>query len=117
RIRANSLLGTATCARWKVMYLAWATTLAPILISFSRSVVSAQSRIGLGMKDQLPEEVGQVVRQGNQLQPRRAILETPARQLGPMHRVLALLDPLLRRASLVVEAADLLRCAPVTAGS
>src|SRR5262249_49059979 len=48
RIRANSCCGTATSANWKVRYLAWATTLAPILISFSRSVVSIQPWIGLG---------------------------------------------------------------------
>src|SRR5262249_23657902 len=35
-------------ANWKMTYWAWATTLAPILISFSRSVVSVQPWIGLG---------------------------------------------------------------------
>src|SRR5262249_51232312 len=48
RIWANNCRGTATSASWKVTYLAWATTLAPILISFSRSVVSVQPWIGLG---------------------------------------------------------------------
>ena len=48
RIAANSWRGTATSANWKMMYLACATTLAPILTSFSRSVVSVQPWIGFG---------------------------------------------------------------------
>src|SRR5262249_1606888 len=48
RIGANSFLGTVTSASWKVMYLAWATTLTPNLISFPRSVVSVQPRIAFG---------------------------------------------------------------------
>ena len=40
RIALNSLRGTAISAIWNVVYRAWVTTLAPILISFSRSVVS-----------------------------------------------------------------------------
>ena len=108
RIAANSFRGTATSAIWKMTYLEWATTFAPILISFSRSVVSVQLLIGL-RQHQLAEEVGQVVRQGEQLQPRRVVLEPPAGQLRPLHRVLAFLDPLLRRAALVVEVDDLLR--------
>ena len=36
----NSSLGTATSANWNVTYRPWFTTLAPILTSFSRSVVS-----------------------------------------------------------------------------
>jgi hypothetical protein len=43
----------------------------------------------------LAEEVGQVVGQGEQLQARRVVLEMPARQLRPLRRILALLDPLL----------------------
>ena len=57
---------------------------------------------------QLPKEVGQVVGQGEQLQPRRVVLETPARQLRPLHRILALLYPLLRRTPPVVKAHHLL---------
>src|SRR6516225_1433234 len=48
KIWANNCRGTVPSASWKVRYLAWATTLAPILISFSRSVVSVQPLIGLG---------------------------------------------------------------------
>ena len=48
RIAANSLLGTATSAIWKITYRAWCTTFAPILISFSRNVVSDQWATGLG---------------------------------------------------------------------
>src|SRR5215831_20560007 len=58
---------------------------------------------------QLPKEVGQVVRQGEQVQSRRVILEAPARQLGPLHRILALFYPLLRRTPPVVEVDDLPR--------
>src|SRR5215469_17372475 len=64
---------------------------------------------------QLAKEVGQVIRQGEQVQPRRIVLETPARQLRPVHRILTLLDPLLRRTPPVVEADDLLR-APLQVG-
>ena len=42
RIARNSRLGTATSAIWNRTYRACVTTLAPILISFSRSVVSDQ---------------------------------------------------------------------------
>ena len=53
---------------------------------------------------QLPKEVGQVVGQGEQVQSRLIILESSARQLGPVHGVLPFLDPLLRRPPLVVKA-------------
>ena len=42
RISVNSFLGTATSASWNVTYRPWRTTLAPILTSLSRSVVSDQ---------------------------------------------------------------------------
>ncbi len=42
RIFRNSSLGTTTSANWNVTYRPWFTTLAPILISFSRSVESDQ---------------------------------------------------------------------------
>src|SRR5262249_18930700 len=48
RIAANNARGTATSANWNVTDLAWDTTLAPILISFSRSVVSVHVRTGRG---------------------------------------------------------------------
>ena len=48
RIAANSFRGTATSANWKITYFECDTTLAPILTSFSRSVVRLQCRIGLG---------------------------------------------------------------------
>src|SRR5512143_2312142 len=40
RISVNSALGTATSASWKVTYRPWRTTLAPILTSLLRNVVS-----------------------------------------------------------------------------
>ena len=42
RIATNSRRGTATSAIWKITYRACVTTFAPILMSFSRSVVSDQ---------------------------------------------------------------------------
>ncbi len=42
RMAANSSRGTATSATWNITYRACRTTLAPILMSFSRSVVSVQ---------------------------------------------------------------------------
>ena len=48
RIAANNSRGTATSAIWNVTYLKCRTTFAPILISFSRSVVSDQCFTDLG---------------------------------------------------------------------
>ena len=48
RIDANNRRGTATSASWNVTYLACRVTLAPILLSFSRSVVSDQCYTGFG---------------------------------------------------------------------
>ena len=45
---ASGSRGTATSAIWKVTYRPWATTLAPILTSFSRIVVSDQCSISFG---------------------------------------------------------------------
>ena len=47
RILSKSSLGTATSVIWNVKYLAWDTIFAPILIRFSRWVVSDQSFIAL----------------------------------------------------------------------
>jgi hypothetical protein len=70
------------------------------------SVVSAGSRRKRWV---FWQEVGQLKRQGEQLQPRRVVLEPPTRQLGPLEGVLALLDPLFRRPPAVVEADGTLR--------
>ena len=48
RIAANNARGMATSAIWNVTALACDTTLAPILINFSRSVVSVHVRTGRG---------------------------------------------------------------------
>ncbi len=48
RIFRNSSFGTATSANWSVTYRPWRTTLAPILTSFSRSVVSDQCSTSFG---------------------------------------------------------------------
>jgi len=42
RIAANNARGTATSANWKATYFECCVTFAPILISFSRRVVSVQ---------------------------------------------------------------------------
>jgi len=44
----NDARGTATSAIWKTTFRAWRTTFAPILISFSRSVVNVQWRTERG---------------------------------------------------------------------
>ncbi len=49
------------------------------------------------------QEVGQVVSQREQLQPRLIILEGAARELCPFDGVLAFFDPLLGPASTVVK--------------
>ncbi len=48
RIPANKSRGTATSAIWRITYPESVTTLAPILISFSRSVVNDQCFTDLG---------------------------------------------------------------------
>ncbi len=48
---------------------------------------------------QPPQEVRQVVGQRKQLQPRLVVFERAAGELRPLHGVLALLDPLFRRAA------------------
>jgi hypothetical protein len=48
RIAADKFRVTATSASWNVTYFASRVTLAPILISFSLSVVSDQYRTGFG---------------------------------------------------------------------
>jgi len=42
KIARNNSRGTATSAIWKTIFREWRTTLAPILISFSRNVVNGQ---------------------------------------------------------------------------
>jgi hypothetical protein len=51
---------------------------------------------------QPPQEVAQVVRRGEQLQADLVVHEVVAGQPRPLHRVLALLDPLLGRPATVV---------------
>jgi hypothetical protein len=48
RIAANKFRVTATSASWNVTYFACRVTLAPILISLSRSVVSDHYPTGFG---------------------------------------------------------------------
>ena len=52
---------------------------------------------------QSPQNVAEVVGQGEQLQASLVVPECAARELRPLHRVLALFDPLLGRAATVVE--------------
>ena len=42
RMARNNSIGTATSAIWKTIFPEWRTTFAPILINFSRNVVSVQ---------------------------------------------------------------------------
>jgi hypothetical protein len=48
RIAANKFRVTATSASWNVTYFECRVTFAPVLMSFSRSVVSDQCRTGFG---------------------------------------------------------------------
>ena len=102
RISWNRARGTATSAIWKITERPWRTILAPIFTSRSRSVVIDHSLDLLGQR-QGAEEVGEVVGQRVQLQPHGIRLEALAGQPRPGDGVLAFLDPLLRRATLVVE--------------
>jgi hypothetical protein len=52
----------------------------------------------------LPQEVAQVVGQHEQLQPHFVVHKVVTGQAGPFDGVLAFLDPLFRRAPLVIEA-------------
>jgi hypothetical protein len=47
----NNSRGTATSAIWKTTFWAWHTTFAPILISFSRNVVSGVLEAGIAAAD------------------------------------------------------------------
>ena len=98
----NKLLGTATSANWNVTYRPWRTTLAPILTSFSRSVVSDQCSTLFG-QGQRPHKIGQIVGQGVKLELYLVVAELAARQPRPFDSVLAFLDVLPRFASLIVE--------------
>ena len=71
-------------------------------MSFSRSVVIDQCLTLLG-RASLRRKVAQVVRQREELQPNLIVHEVVAGQPRPLHRVLALLDPLLGRPTTVVE--------------
>jgi hypothetical protein len=42
RMARNNSRGTATSAIWKTIFREWRTTFAPILMSYSRSVVNVQ---------------------------------------------------------------------------
>ncbi len=51
RMSANNFLETAIPAIWKVTYRPWLTTVAPILASFSRNVVSDPCSASFGNAD------------------------------------------------------------------
>jgi hypothetical protein len=54
-------------------------------------------------QSQSSHEVGEIIRQRVKLQPDLVVAELAPRQTGPLDGVLAFLDPLLRRAPLIVE--------------
>src|SRR5262249_43466370 len=55
-----------------------------------------------------PQEIAEIVGERMKLEPHGVGRERPARQPRPLDRALALLDPLLARAALVVESNDAL---------
>ena len=61
RIAANSALGTATSASWKITYQECFTTFAPIFTSFSLSVVSVQCCMLLGRASRVLRELAEKV--------------------------------------------------------
>ncbi len=99
---ANRLLRAATSASWNGIVRPCRTTVAPILISFSRSVVSDHCSTASGKAS----VGGKLRRLSAQRAPLRTYLvdaEAVARKPGPVDRVPALTYALLRRAALSVE--------------
>ena len=102
RISRKSTLGTTTLSIWKMMFPECLTTLAPILMSFSRSVLSDHFFIDLG-NCQTPQEIIRVVSQSKELKTDLIIHEIMTRKPHPVQGVFAFLNPLLSSASLVIE--------------
>jgi hypothetical protein len=84
------------------------TTLAPILMSFSRSVLSDHFFIDLG-NCQTPQEITRVVSQSKELKTNLIIHEIMTRKLHPVQGVFAFLNPLLSSASLSIKLDDIAR--------
>jgi hypothetical protein len=82
--------------------------LAPILISFSRRLVSDHGSRRLGHR-QRPHEVAEVIGERVKLEADGVGGEGTASQPRPFDRPLPFLDALFRRTSLVVEGDDALR--------
>jgi hypothetical protein len=80
----------------------WLTTLAPILISFTRKDVSQQFAIAIRRRTRA-QKVPKVVGKRVKLQPNSACVERATRKPRPFDRTLAFFDPLLRGAALVVK--------------
>ena len=76
-------------------------------MSFSRRLVSDHCFHGIGQREGA-HEVAEVVGEGVKLEANGIVVEPAARQACPPDRVLALLDPLLSRAALIVERDHLL---------
>ena len=82
-------------------------TFAPILISFSSSVVSDQSLIGSG-GGRRAQKIAEVAGERVKLKAKDVAGEGAARHPRPFDRALALLDPLFAGSALVVESDDVL---------
>src|ERR1035437_2842849 len=92
----------ATSAIWKNTYRECATTLAPILMSFSRSVVIDQCLTPLGRASRR-RKLPRLYARANNCRRDLIVHEVVAGKPCPLHRVLARLDPLLCRPAPVVE--------------
>jgi hypothetical protein len=88
---ANICRDTVTSAIWNVMKRAWLVTFAPILISFSRRLVSDHGSAALGHR-QRAHEVARVVGQRMEREADGVGGEGAARQPGPFDRALAVLN-------------------------
>lgn len=75
------------------------------MISFSRSVVIDQSLFG--RRRQRAQEVAEIVGERVKLEANRIGGEGPTGKPRPFDRALALFDPLLARAALVIEGDDI----------
>jgi len=103
RIAANKFRVTATSASWNVTYLRMPSNLRTDLDELLPQCRQRPLADALGNR-QPPQEVGQVVGQGEQLRADLVVLERPAGKRRPLDGILTLLDPLFCSAGLAKAA-------------
>src|SRR6476620_8206317 len=107
RISENIRHDTATAAIWNVI----AAMADDLRTDLDQLLAQAGQRPRLRRfgHRQRPHEIAQVVGEGMELKPHGVGGEGAARQACPFDRALSFLDPLLRRAALIVKGDDALR--------